>query len=174
MEARIIKGIHLILNIVSITALTVAILFAATFTIPKLFGIIPYIVVSGSMEPEITTGSVAFIDTKKKDPEINDIITFKIGEDKLATHRVMNINGDEYTTKGDANADNDIKPVEKNQIVGTYLFNIPAIGTLLSKLSTKHYIIISVWIIILNLISVALGYAVKDCERKNNKENNKS
>jgi len=60
-----------------ITFLTIVIIaFMGIFAIPRMIGIEPYIVRSGSMEPELRTGSVAFIDTRKCAPESGDIIAF--------------------------------------------------------------------------------------------------
>ena len=42
-------------------SLILGLLILALFFVPMMFGIMPYIVMSGSMEPEIKTGSVAYI-----------------------------------------------------------------------------------------------------------------
>ena len=67
-----------------------------------IFNIRPVIVVSGSMEPEITTGSMAFIDGDLKEPDIGDIIAYRTGKNTV-THRVIEEKGEGYITKGDAN-----------------------------------------------------------------------
>ena len=103
-----------------------------------LFGIKPYIVVSGSMEPTIKTGGVVFINTNY---DVNDVIVSKeiplekinrgddlvyLGEKddykgKIITHRVVDIKGTSgnyrFTTKGIANPDNDPE-VEGKQVYG--------------------------------------------------------
>ncbi len=67
-----------------------------------IFNVRPVIVVSGSMEPEIATGSLAFIDGDLKAPDIEDIIAYKSGEN-IVTHRVVDMKDGGYVTKGDAN-----------------------------------------------------------------------
>ena len=56
----IIKTIKIVLN----TAMTIIIVFGILFVVLFLFGIQPYVVESGSMEPTIHTGSLCFIDKK--------------------------------------------------------------------------------------------------------------
>lgn len=72
-----------------------------------------YNVVSGSMEPEIPVGSVIYV--KAVSPETveeGDIIAFTSGV-SVISHRVVSnqtVEG-KFTTKGDANAENDMNPV---------------------------------------------------------------
>lgn len=49
-------------RIVLILTVVIA-LVASVFVVPKLFGINPYVVLSGSMEPQIHTGAIAFVNT---------------------------------------------------------------------------------------------------------------
>lgn len=87
-------------------------------------------VVSGSMEPEIKTGSVAVISkniTDFKDIGKGDVITFEIG-DSLVTHRVAEIIEDGIITKGDANNSEDSWVVTKDMYYGKQLFSVPIIG----------------------------------------------
>lgn len=82
-------------------------------TVPKLMGYEIYNVVSGSMEPEIPVGSVIYV--KAVSPETveeGDIIAFTSGV-SVISHRVVSnqtVEG-KFTTKGDANAENDMNPV---------------------------------------------------------------
>lgn len=61
---------------------------ALVLLIPGLFGIQPYVVYSGSMEPEIPTGAVVFTKEGEFSPKKGDIITFHNG-DTVVTHRVV-------------------------------------------------------------------------------------
>ncbi|MBO0958280.1 signal peptidase I [Neobacillus sp. MM2021_6] len=102
---------------------------------PQAFGYQLKTVLSGSMEPGIKTGSIIAVkpavDTKnfKK----NEVITFKEDENKLVTHRVVEVikNGDSvmYRTKGDNNKTEDMNPVLSDNVVAKYTgFTIPYIG----------------------------------------------
>lgn len=81
------------------------------------FGFGVSLVLSGSMEPEITVDDLVFV--KKNDSyQVGDIVLFNNGNDNVI-HRIVKINGDIITTKGDANNTND-KPFSKDNILGVY------------------------------------------------------
>jgi len=70
--------------------------------IPNFFGYSILRVVSGSMEPEINIGDYVVI--KKTDNyKVGEIITFTDQNNTIVTHRIVKINNDTITTKGDAN-----------------------------------------------------------------------
>ena len=88
---------------------------AVLFLLPGIFRIEPRIVMSGSMEPAVSTGSIVYI-AKNLKPEMieeRDIIAFRVGERMQVMHRVMKVDREEkkFITKGDANASADIGPV---------------------------------------------------------------
>ncbi|MCG2695182.1 signal peptidase I [Candidatus Parcubacteria bacterium] len=94
------------------------------------------IVLSGSMEPAIKTGSVIVI--KPQDVyEIGEVITF--GQDTKTqiptTHRITEMRTIEgkyyYTTKGDANDNSDFKEINEDLVIGKVLFSIPYLGFVL-------------------------------------------
>lgn len=109
------------------------ILFAAAVAIMvcalacQLLHLKPVVVVSGSMEPSIMTGSLAFIDKKDKVIEEGDIISFYAG-DALVTHRVIEITENGYRTKGDNNESADAGLVTDSQLEGTLIFNLQGMG----------------------------------------------
>lgn len=84
-------------------------------------------VLSGSMEPALQTGSLVFTDTRNKEPEVGDIVTYRL-EDIYVTHRVIDKEKGGFVTKGDANEASDQGLVRKEQIAGTVLFSIPLLG----------------------------------------------
>ena len=90
------------------------------------------IVLSGSMEPTIKTGSIVIV-RPADDYKIGDIITFQTAIDRdLITHRIKDIKvvGGElrYITKGDANNAPDQREVLQREIIGKLLFSIPYLG----------------------------------------------
>lgn len=110
---------------------------------PTLFHHQIKVVVSGSMEPEIQTGSVILNKLPASDTtyEKGDIITFH-SDDKLITHRIVDvkdIKGEEiYQTKGDHNNAPDTDYVSKEDIVGIYAgFTIPKLGYLTRYATSK-------------------------------------
>jgi len=100
------------------------------------------IVQSGSMEPEIKTGSIVIVKTPSNSSgqanpyQVGDIITFGTYSRTKAptTHRIVEINPSTssgqvtYITKGDRNNAPDAKPVSKNEIIGKVVFDAPYLG----------------------------------------------
>ncbi len=113
---------------------------------PELFGQRMLVVLSGSMEPKIHTGSVIFDNPNVQisSLKVGDIITFKPPTDPniLITHRIYRIvkqNGQEgFMTKGDANAVQDGWIVPVNNVIATYdHVTIPYLGYYLEFIRTK-------------------------------------
>lgn len=102
----------------------------------RLFGITPYTVLSGSMEPTYHVGSLIYV--KEIDPyelEAGDVITYMLDEETLSTHRIVEVVPDEeepfvirFRTKGDANEAEDGSLVHYKNVVGTPIFTIPYLG----------------------------------------------
>lgn len=119
-------------TLIVIAIVILAILLAGV----RLVGLTPYVVLSGSMEPNYHTGSLIY--DKKVDPftlKEGDVITFMVSEDTLATHRIVGVVPDEdepgtirFRTKGDANDSEDGTLVHYKNVVGTPAFTIPYLG----------------------------------------------
>lgn len=132
---------------------------AASFSVPKIFGINPYVILSGSMEPGIPTGSVVYIDTHDKDVHEGDIIAFQSGSGKgaMVTHRAVKINEDgTITTKGDNNEVEDLAPLSPEYVVGKYTFHIPNLGAIMNELDNKKKIVIAAFLILANVAMFGL------------------
>jgi len=116
-----------ILTILVAIALTFLIFYRPTF----LFGDTYYFsVLSPSMEPTIPVGGVVAI--KPADPytlKAGDIICFNLSNyQPLVTHRIINVTGEGFITKGDANDDIDPWMVKRENVVGKVSFTIPYLG----------------------------------------------
>lgn len=91
------------------------------------------IVQSGSMEPNIKTGSIVII-KPSANYTMGDIVTFgkDTKKDIPTTHRIVGSRAEGgiilFTTKGDANEDNDTNEIRQNDIHGKVLFNVPFFG----------------------------------------------
>ncbi len=98
------------------------------------------IVMSGSMEPAIKTGSICFVRTKADFQNIKegDVITYRLLEGTI-THRVIEKNRDGVITKGDANPVKDLGIVTKENYYGKVTGHIPYVGYVLFFLR-KHLI----------------------------------
>lgn len=113
---------------------------AAVLFVMYPLGIRPYIVMSGSMEPEIHTGSVCLVNTKVPytDIEEGDIVTFDHGMEIPVTHRVLRITEDGMETKGDANDTSDGITTREDNYIGKTFFSIPYAGYAFHFLHTKR------------------------------------
>lgn len=83
---------RIITFVTTVFVIIACIVFAAT-AICKIGNIEPRIVLSGSMEPKIHTGSICFINKKVPYDKIKtgDIIAFKAGKNTMVTHRVISV-----------------------------------------------------------------------------------
>ena len=85
---------------------------------PNLFRYKPLVVLTGSMEPTIKTGSVLYYkEVPEEELKEGDIITFNVNN-KYVSHRIVSIENGSYETKGDANASPDAMKISYNNILG--------------------------------------------------------
>lgn len=119
---------------IQIAVAAVAVAAAALLVGPKALGWQGVIILTGSMEPALETGGVAFVDpVKPEDIGVGDIMTFtRPSSDQQVTHRVVAVvatnSGPRFRTKGDANDIPDGWVVESAQVVGKVRFALPHLG----------------------------------------------
>ena len=150
------KIIRVLINTLMILTIVVGISFLVLY----LIGIEPYVVLSGSMEPAIQTGSVSFINKHVSYEEIQegDIIAFKSGQDTKVTHRVVNITEEGMETKGDANSNSDGIKTTKENYIGKNIFGIPKLGYAIKVIqSTRGKIVLGTMIVVLLLSAILIG-----------------
>jgi len=158
------KIVKNIINVLTTLIIVVGVVFVGLY----LCGITPYVVLSGSMEPTIKTGSLCFINKHAKYEKIKekDIIAFKM-EGTLVTHRVYSVTDEGFETKGDNNDDKDGSLVTKDNFVGKNIFWIPKVGYGVKLVqSTKGKIIFGISIVLLFMSGLLLG----DDKKKVSKE----
>ena len=128
------KILKSIINII----LTLFIIVGISVLIAYIIGIKPYVVMSGSMEPNIKIGSVSFVNTRYpyKKIQVGDVIAFK-RDTIFATHRVVEITDEGFITKGDANNIADGKIVSQNEYVGKNILSIQKLGYIIQATQTK-------------------------------------
>lgn len=112
---------------------------------PSFLGIKTFVIVSGSMEPNLNVGDIVIIKKcDENDIKEDDIISFREGQ-TIITHRVKEINdtenGREYVTKGDNNNVKDNTPVKYSNIEGVCIGRIEHIGNIVLALKNKIVII---------------------------------
>lgn len=151
-----IKITKIILNIITTLIIILGIIFIGLFC----FGIQPYVVESGSMEPTIETGSVCFINKRAnyEDMKVGDIIAFSLDTGKFATHRVNAITEEGIETKGDANKVADNVITTKDNFIGKNIVSIPKAGYFVKYMqTTKGRIILGTFIVVILLAAILLG-----------------
>ena len=100
-----------------------------------LFGYYLFTVLSGSMQDTLHVGDNIIV-KETKNYNVGDIITYKL-DNAYITHRIVKIDGDYVTTKGDANTIDDV-PFNKENILGKMVYK----GFLLNFLINNKMIII--------------------------------
>jgi len=110
------------------------------------------VVLSGSMEPELSVDDLVII---KQTDTFNekDVIVYQSGK-SLVIHRVVSIDGDTVITKGDANNTND-SPISRDAVKGTLVCAIPYVGVITRAISSPIGV---VCILALALILLELSY----------------
>lgn len=124
------KIMHLISNcIFVILIIFLAISFYSWFQINVLkksyssfLGYSIFEVVTGSMSGTIEINDYIIV-KETENIGLKDIITFK-DKDSLVTHRIVQIVGDNYVTKGDANNSEDVT-ISKKDVIGKVVYVIP-------------------------------------------------
>ena len=108
--------------------------------VPDFFGIKPFVVLTDSMEPEISGGDLVV--TRVVDParlKELDIISFKEGE-SVITHRIIELSEKDgepvFITQGDSNNVKDRNPITYSQVESIYLFKISRFGHLAMFMQT--------------------------------------
>lgn len=166
---KILNIIGIILSIVLIPILLMNVtLIIKSFVhqdeVPKIGGYCPLIVLTGSMEPEISSGDMIIVkQIDSADVKEKDVIAFFDPDgngQSILTHRVVGITEKDgqraFITKGDANNGEDRLPAEADSLVGIYMFRIPGLGNVAMFMQTTAGLIVCVVLPLLLLV----GYDV--------------
>ncbi len=150
---RIITAVGVVLCVVFIPLLLINVtLIVKSYTnpdqVPDFMGYKPFIVLSGSMEPEIMTGDMVLVrNTDAGNLQKGDVIAYKSGE-AVITHRIIDVkteNGEvRYVTQGDANDSPDQTTVRPSDVEGIYQKRIPGMGNAAMFMQTTTGMIIFV------------------------------
>lgn len=99
--------------------------------LPMPFGTGAAVVLSGSMSPTLEVDDLVIV-RARTGYDVGDIVVYQSGKD-LIVHRIIEINGSEIITKGDANESADI-PISISAIKGEVAFSIPKAGVVVNFL----------------------------------------
>lgn len=137
---RIIKNVVLDIIIVFLVAIIIVGHLNKTKPVP-FFNYYFFTVLTGSMQDTLYPGDNIIV-KKQNNYKVGDIVTYHI-DDVYVTHRITKIEGNNVTTKGDANTTED-PPFEKKDILGKFVYK----SNLLNFIVRNKIIIILVVIII--------------------------
>ncbi|OGK18146.1 signal peptidase I [Candidatus Roizmanbacteria bacterium RIFCSPHIGHO2_02_FULL_40_13b] len=131
-----------------------------------------FVVVTGSMEPNMPVGTLVFTKPQPSYTE-NDIVAFE-KDGRTITHRIVKVikskSGTSYSTKGDANNAPDTMETTSKSIYGKSIFPVPYVGSAVTTLRTVPGFI--VFILIPALIFIAFEFKnikeeiVKETEKR--------
>ena len=160
------KAIDIAVTLIMVLVIVLAFLLAGV----RLFGLEPYAVISGSMEPEYHVGSLIYIKKAQvAELQVNVPITYTLPSGIVVTHRIVEVIVDEdnptsvkYRTKGDANngADGELVPFES--VIGMPVFTIPLLGYISFALHTPIGVALIVAVICLLLILMFLPELIRN------------
>lgn len=132
---------------------------------PTYFGYTLFEVASGSMEPALYTNDVILVKKTQSNLSVGDIVSYeKNGE--IITHRILYIDGDNLTVKGDNNNTIDA-PISRSQVIGKVVKIFPKLKVWRDILT--DYKVIALLFITLFFFDLALSYNPKKKETKKEK-----
>ena len=171
------KLVTRICSALSIIMVLIVIAVGAVMIVPKVMGNDIYAVMSGSMEPYYHVGSVVIVDKHfaPEEIQVGDPITFRKGDNAIATHRVIEINEDtqEFKTKGDANEVEDLAPVPFNNVIGKAGMSVPMVGYIPLYMRTKKgMFLIGAYVILFILLQIIPELLKPDKEEQSNEKQN--
>ena len=145
------------LGIIIIISLIAIIVRALVFKRYDVFGYRFYMIMSGSMEPNIHVGDAVIAkETNTKELKQQDIIAFAHNNGAVTVHRIINIYTEQdkkmYETQGDNNNTPDGQLVQEQDIKGIIVAKIPQVGTAL--LFIQNHMIIFIFIIAIIIIAI--------------------
>lgn len=131
---------------------------------PSFLGVKTYVMISGSMEPNIEIGDIVV--KAEENLDIGDVISYRKGQ-SVITHRITQINKNEngeieYRTQGDNNNVEDEESIKPSNIEGKVIKIVPKLGKVTLILQNK---VIIIFIFIIFYIYVSRNY------KKNKKVN---
>lgn len=151
--------------LLAVTIINVFYLLKKTFTnnpCPTIFGTGMAVVISHSMEPEISRYDLVIISTQDE-YNVGDVITYNDGGTPV-THRIVEKyqEGEEtmIVTQGDANDSKDY-PIKECQIIGKVVMTIPEVGSVQIFLQDNILLLVMVGVSLLIITELLKEEGIK-------------
>ena len=127
----------------------------------NIFGHTYFVVASGSMSGSIEVDDIIFV-RLTKDVHLNDIITYKSKDGEIITHRLIQINNEDYIAKGDVNNSVD-EAISKDQIIGKVSCSISP-SFILKSIAV--FLIIFIFLALVNFDGIVRKIIIKEKDTK--------
>lgn len=160
---------------VVVTALIVVL---AALVVAYSYGIRPYVVLSGSMEPALQVGGLCIVNERASFDDVRegDIIVFERGGGERGggggervIHRVIAVSSSGFVTKGDANDESDGLSTTRANFIGSllvYAGNVGGIVTWASSMPGFAICLIGVALLVAVLFLLGSGSATSSKRRR--------
>ena len=176
-----IKTAKKIYSIISTLLIIIVVVAAFLLAGVRLFGLVPYTVLSGSMEPKYHVGSLIYVSqVDVADVEVGDPLTFRIANGAIVTHEVIKIieaddpSSRQFITQGIANNTPDGAPVHASAVIGRPVFSIPYLGYVSNYVQNPpgtYVVICFVFaVLLLSFVPDILGQITKKAESSEESE----
>ena len=160
------KGLKWISNILTVLLLILLAILIYTKCVttfsgsayPNYFGYTLFEVASGSMEPELKVHDVVIVKIGNENVKKGDVVAYS-SKDAIITHRILFMDQEKVTLKGDANNTID-EPITKNDIIGKVVFNCKELG-IWKSIFMEPKVIIAMFITLI-LFDLTLSYKGKE------------
>ena len=169
-----------ILNTITTILVVIAVLLTIVLVGVRLVGLKPFVVLSGSMEPEYHVGSLLYVKSVDyKTLQVGDDITYMVSDETVVTHRIIEVLVDEedpdtirYFTQGIANDVPDGVSVHYKNIIGKPIFTIPYLGYVSDYIQNPPgtYVAISAGAILILLVFLPDLFAEDKSGKKSGKK----
>ena len=143
----------------AIILVLVAVVGIGAAVLPRVLGMHSFAIVTGSMEPNLPTGSLVYAEpVGGSSLEVGDVAVFWRDSDVIV-HRVDSINADDHEliTKGDANAGVDVRPVPYSNVVGRVVLCVPYAGYFLMAIGSLSGKLLLGWIVLMGAALCLIG-----------------
>ncbi len=142
-----------VINICANLLFVLLMIIVVPLSIPRFFGYEIYHVLTDSMEPSISTGSIIYVQPVDFNQlKVGDVISYNAKHKSVVTHRIVDIKNSSITTKGDHNQEVDMQQVKEMQVNGKVIYSIPLLGyisSLFNKSSTVFIQFVLLFVIII-------------------------
>lgn len=143
--------------------------------VPSIFGYKPFIVLSNSMQDEFVVGDLIVVKSVNFESlKTGDVVAFRDDNNKVTTHRIVNMLEKGYATcfetKGDNNNTNDEGMVCEESVEGKYIFKIPLLGEIILFIQEPYGFIIILLILIIVFLLIKNRNDKEDAKINDEKE----